>query len=152
MTDTKSASASDTKSPDANKSSAKTAGAKERSLGELFGDLTRETGNLVRKEVQLAKTEMTQKAVKIAKSLVYVVVAAVFGLGAFMALVAFLILALSVFVANWLAALLVTLLFGAMAAILALKGVAALKKVNFVPQQTIETLKEDVQWAKNQVN
>ena len=123
---------------------------KDKSLGELFGDLTRETSTLVRQEVQLAKTEMTQKAAKIGKNLGLAVAGAVFGLGAFMAFVAFLILAVSLVVASWLAALIVTALLGIVAAILALKGIAAIKSVNVVPQQTVETLKEDVQWAKEQ--
>lgn len=123
---------------------------KEKTLGELFGDLTRETSTLVRQEVQLAKTEMTQKAAKIGKNLGFAVAGAVFGLGAFMAFVAFLILAIGLFVKLWLAALIVTLLLGALAAVLALKGIAAIKSVSVVPQQTVETLKEDVQWAKEQ--
>lgn len=124
---------------------------KDKSLGELLRDLTRDIGNLVRQEIQLAKTEATQKATKIAKSLVFVVVGAVFGLGAFLAMIAFLILALGNFMHLWMAALLVTLLFGALAATFALMGINKLKAVDPVPQQTVETLKEDAQWAKQQL-
>ena len=124
---------------------------KDKSLGELFGDLTRETSTLVRQEVQLAKTEMTQKAAKIGKNLGLAVAGAVLGLGAFMALVVFLIFAVAIVVVKvWLAALIVTVVLGALAAILALKGIAAIKSVSMVPQQTVETIKEDVQWAKEQ--
>ncbi len=126
-------------------------GTKDRSLGELLRDLTRDIGNLVRQEIELAKTEATQKATKIAKSLVFVVIGALFGLGAFLASIAFLIAALHVFLPLWLAALLVTLGFGALAAVFALTGIKKIKAVNPVPQQTLETLKEDAQWAKNQL-
>lgn len=123
---------------------------KDKSLGELFGDLTRETSNLVRQEVQLAKTEMSQKAAIVGKSAVLAVAGALFGLGAFGALIATLILLLSKFVDAWIAALIVTAVLGALAAVLALAGIGAIKKASLAPKHTVETLKEDVQWVKEQ--
>ena len=124
---------------------------KDKSLGELFGDLTRETSTLVRQEVQLAKTELAQKAAVIGKSAVLAVAGALLGLGAFGAFVAMLILLLVRFGLDaWLAALIVTAVLGGIAAALALAGIGAIKKASLAPKQTIETLKEDVQWAKEQ--
>ena len=124
---------------------------KDKSLGELFGDLTRETSNLVRQEVQLAKTELAQKAAVVGKSAVLAIAGALLGLGAFGAFVATLILLLVKFGFDaWLAALIVTVVLGGLAAALALAGIGAIKKASLAPKQTIETLKEDVQWAKEQ--
>ena len=124
---------------------------KDKSLGELFGDLMRETSNLVRQEVQLAKTEMTQKAAIVGKSLGLAIAGALLGLGAFGAFVATMILLLVKFGLDaWLAALIVTAVLGGLAAMLALMGIGAIKKASLAPQQTIEALKEDVQWAKEQ--
>lgn len=124
---------------------------KDKSLGELFGDLMRETSNLVRQEVQLAKTEMTQKAAIVGKSLGLAIAGALLGLGAFGAFVATMILLLVKFgLEAWLAALIVTAVLGGLAAMLALMGIGAIKKASLAPQQTIEALKEDVQWAKEQ--
>ena len=124
---------------------------KDKSLGELFGDLMCETSNLVRQEVQLAKTEMTQKAAIVGKSLGLAIAGALLGLGAFGAFVATMILLLVKFGLDaWLAALIVTAVLGGLAAMLALMGIGAIKKASLAPQQTIETLKEDVQWVKEQ--
>ena len=124
---------------------------KDKSLGELFGDLMRETSNLVRQEVQLAKTEMTQKAAIVGKSLGLAIAGALLGLGAFGAFVATMILLLVKFGLDaWLAALIVTAVLGGLAAALALMGISAIKKASLAPKHTVETLKEDVQWAKEQ--
>lgn len=121
----------------------------DKSLVELFRDLASETKTLVQQEIRLAKTEATQKATKIAKSLVLVVIGAVLGLSAFLAMIAFLILLIGVFVKLWLAALIVTVVLGALAAALALAGLKKMKNVG-APTQTIRSLKDDAQWAKNQ--
>jgi len=123
---------------------------KDKSLGELFSDLTRETSTLVRKEVELAKTEMGQKVAVVGKSAGLAVAGALMGLGAFGAFVAMLIMLLSNYVAPWIAALIVTLVLGGLAAALALAGIGAIKKASLAPKHTVETLKEDVQWAKEQ--
>lgn len=123
---------------------------KDKSLGELFGDLTRETSTLVRKEVELAKTEMSQKVAIVGKSAGLAVAGALLGLGAFGAFVAMLIMLLSNYVPDWIAALIVALVLGGLAAALALAGIGAIKKASLAPKHTVETLKEDVRWAKEQ--
>jgi nitrate/nitrite transporter NarK len=77
--------------------------------------------------------------------------AGLFGLGAFGALTALLILVLAEAMNAWLAALIVTVLWGAIAAVLALQGKHKVEEATPPqPEQTIETLKEDVEWAKRQ--
>ena len=124
-----------------------------KSLGELFGDLSKEVSALVRQEVQLAKTEITGKVTEIALGAVALVVAAVLGLGAYLVLLAAAVLALSLVLPGWAAALIVAAVLLVGAGICAIIGIGNVKKAakNPLPQKTIETLKEDAQWLKNQV-
>jgi len=120
------------------------------SLGELFSDLARETGTLVRQEVQLAKTEMTVTAKEAGKDATLIGVGAVVGLVALLALVAGVILALGQFIPLWLSAMFVAALLGIAAYLLVQKGRERLKFVSPVPRETAQTLKEDKQWATRQ--
>lgn len=124
----------------------------ERSLGELFGDLARETGTLVRQEVQLAKTEMTQKASAVGKEIGFLAVGGLVAYAGLLALIATLIIILgTVGMPWWLASLIVGLVVAGVGYFLVQKGLAALKHQSMAPQQTIQTLKEDRQWAKEQM-
>ena len=124
----------------------------ERSLGELFGDLARETSTLVRQEVQLAKTEMTQKATAVGKDIGFLAVGGLIAYAGLLALIATLIIILGTAgLPWWLAALIVTVVVLAIGGILVQRGLAALKQQSMVPEQTIQTLKEDRQWAKEQM-
>ena len=123
----------------------------DRSIGELFSELLRETTALLRQEVQLAKAEMTQKGKRAGVGVGIVGAAGVVALLALGALTAFFILALDGALANWLAALVVALAYGAIAAGLYFAGKEKVQEAGSpVPEQTVETLKEDVEWAKNQ--
>jgi len=124
----------------------------ERSLGELFGDLARETSVLVRQEVQLAKTEMTQKASAVGKDIGFLAVGGAVAYAGLLALVATLIIILgTVGLPWWLASLIVGVVVAGIGYFLVQKGLAALKHESLAPQQTIQTLKEDRQWAKEQM-
>ncbi len=124
----------------------------ERSLGELFGDLARETGVLVRQEVQLAKTEMAQKASAIGKDIGLLAVGGAVAYAGVLALITTAIIVLgTVGLPWWLAALIVTIVVLAIGGILVQRGLTALKHESMAPQQTIETLNEDRQWAKEQM-
>jgi len=124
----------------------------ERSLGELFGDLARETSTLVRQEVQLAKTEMTQKATEVGKDIGFLAVGGLVAYAGLLALIATLIIILGTAgLPWWLAALIVTIVVLAIGGILVQRGLAALKQQSMAPEQTIQTLKEDRQWAKEQM-
>lgn len=122
------------------------------STGDLVRRLSDDASTLIRQEVELAKAELSEKAKQAGIGAGMFGGAGVVGLLATGALTACLILALAEFVAPWLAALIVTVVYGAIAAVLVLRG---RKKVEEAgppqPEQTVETLKEDVQWAKSQV-
>lgn len=125
----------------------------EKSLGELFSDLTRESSNLVRQEVNLAKAELTQKAAKVGKDAVLIAAGGFIAYAGALVLFAA-IVALLVEVAHmpvWGAALLVSLVALIGGGLLAMSGINALKKIDPTPHNTIDTLKEDAQWAKQQL-
>jgi uncharacterized membrane protein YqjE len=123
---------------------------RDRGLGELVKDLASQTSTLVRQEIQLAQAEVTQRgklAGKGAGMLAGAAVTALLGLGAFTAL---LIIALDSFLPLWLATLIVTLLWFAVAAALGMSGKKALQASTPPAPQTVETVKEDIEWAKTQ--
>ena len=122
----------------------------DKSLGELFGELASETSTLVRQEVQLAKMEIMGHVTAGVSGVAFLVIAGSLAFAGFLALVASAILALSLILAPWLAALLIGLALLLVGGILMLLAVPRLKKVAEPPKQTIETLKEDAQWMKEQ--
>jgi uncharacterized membrane protein YqjE len=121
---------------------------RDRGIGELVKELAGQTSTLVRQEIRLAQAEVTEKgklAGKGAGMLGGAAVAALLGLGA---LTALLIVALDAAMPLWLAALIVTVLWLAVAAVLAAAGRSALQSATPPAPQTVETVKEDIQWAK----
>jgi len=123
----------------------------DRSLGELFADLSRETTTLVRQEVDLAKTEMTQKASRVLKNIGFLAIGGAVAYAGFLAIIAAVIILLAAILPWWLSALLVGIVIAAIGGFLIWKGLDALKKEDLVPRETLETLKEDQEWAKEQV-
>ena len=123
---------------------------RERPVGELLKQLANETTTLVRQELELAKAEMREKAGKAGPGVGMWGAAGVVALVALGSLTAFLILALDGVMPNWLAALIVGLVYSAIAGLLYARGKKRVEEAGSpVPEQTIETLKEDVQWAKH---
>jgi MFS family permease len=122
---------------------------RDQPIGELVKDLASETSTLVRQEIDLAKAEMTERGKRAGKGAAILGAAALVGLLAAGALTAFLIAALDLAMATWLAALVVTVVLGAIAAALALTGRKQIQEAAPpVPEQAIDSVKEDVQWAK----
>jgi uncharacterized membrane protein YqjE len=123
---------------------------RDRGIGELVKDLAGQTSTLVRQEIKLAQAEVTEKgkvAGRGAGMLAGAGVAALLMLGT---LTAVLVVALDSALPLWLAALIVTLLWGVVAAVLAQAGRKALRAATPPAPQTVETVKEDIQWAKTQ--
>jgi len=124
----------------------------DRSLGELFSEVTKDLSTLMRQEVELAKAEVRQEAARAGQAAgllggagvsglltaIFASLAAMFGLRAWMDI-------------GW-AALIVAVVWGIVGAVLFSSGRARLKTVNPVPQRTVETIKEDVQWTKNRAS
>jgi hypothetical protein len=124
---------------------------REEPIGDLLKRLSNETTTLVKMELDLAKAEMTQKGKEAGAGAGLLSGGAIAGLMALGSLTAFLILLLDGALPNWAAALIVTLLWAAVAGFLALQGKNKLQDAGPpAPEQTIETVKEDVQWAKTQ--
>jgi Putative Actinobacterial Holin-X, holin superfamily III len=125
---------------------------REQSMGELFKELSNELSTLVRQELKLAQAEMTEKGKKAGIGAGMFGGAGIAGLLALGTLTACLIAALSKGMDVWLAALIVTVVYGAVAGVLALSGKKRVAEATPpVPEQTVETVKEDVQWAKTQM-
>jgi len=123
----------------------------ERSLGELFGDLSKDTVNLVKGELELAKTEMTQKATQVSKDIGFLAIGGAVAYAGALALGAALIIILATIgLPWWLAALLVGLVVAGIGYFLIQKGLTELKRQNMAPTNTIQTIKEDVEWMKEQ--
>jgi len=121
---------------------------RERGIGELVKDLANQTSSLVRQEIKLAQAEVTQKGKLAGRGAGMLGGAAVFALLALGALTTLLIVALDAALPLWLAALLITLLWCVVAAALGLSGRKALQASTPPTPQTVETVKEDIQWAK----
>jgi uncharacterized membrane protein YqjE len=125
--------------------------ARDESFGQLLSDLSADTSKLVRQEVALAQAELTQKAKAAGKGAGMFAGAAVMALAMLGALTAFLIVLIDLVAPLWAAALAITVLWALVAAVLALAGRTEIKRATPVkPEQTVETVKEDVSWAKNQ--
>lgn len=123
----------------------------ERSFAELFQDILANVQEIIRSEFRLAKAEVREEAVKARRSV------SMLGAGVFIGLYAlgFLLLAavygLETVVPSWLAALIVGAAIAVAATVLLSIGRNRLKQVHPVPEKTVATLKENVQWAKHQV-
>ncbi len=111
---------------------------RERSIGELFSKLSNETSTLIRQEMELARAELTEKGKEAGKGAGLLGGAATVALLGAGAITAGIVLLLDLAIAAWLAAIIV-----------GLKGRDSIKAATPpVPEQTVETVKEDVEWAK----
>ena len=124
----------------------------DRSIGDLFADLSRETSTLVRKEVELAKTEMTNTAKDVGKNVGALAIGGAVAYAGVLALVYGIIIALGDLLNNlWVSAFIVGAVIVVIGYMMIQKGLSALKKLDPVPHHTVETLKEDKEWAKDQI-
>jgi len=124
----------------------------DRSLGQLFGDLSRQLGTLVRQEIELAKTETTARVTSLGRDAAMIGAGAALGYAALLVgLVGMAILLADLGLTPWLAFVVVALLAGGIAAVLVQQGRERLQRTDVAPRQTIETLKDDAAWAKERV-
>ena len=122
---------------------------RDRPIGEIASELTRDLSLLVRQELELAKAEMAQKGKTAVPGLEMLGAAGAAGLMAAGALTACAVLVLAIFLPSWLAALVVGVVLAAAAYLLVMRGKEQVGKAGApIPEQTIETVKEDVEWAK----
>jgi len=123
----------------------------ERSLGELFTDLTRELTTLVRQELLLARTELGQKAVRVGRDVASVAIGGAVAYAGLLAIIAAVIIGLAdLGLPWWLSALLVGVAVALVGYFLIQRGLSALRREDLTPRQTIETLREDARFVKEQ--
>jgi len=120
--------------------------------GTLITGVIKDVQDLLRAEVRLAKTELKEDASGIGKGVAFIAGGAVVGLVGFVFLMLAVTYLLDKVVDRWIAAAIVGLALVAIAAIVALTGKKQLSAANLKPDQTIETLKEDQEWAKQQIS
>jgi uncharacterized membrane protein YqjE len=123
---------------------------RDRSTSELLKQLSDQTTNLVRQEIELAKLEFREKGKKAGLGAGMFGGAGLFGVFALGTLTACIVLALATFLPAWLAALIVTVVYGAVAGVLALRGRAEVQQATPpLPEQAVDSTKEDVRWVKS---
>ena len=123
----------------------------DRSLGDLFGSLTSQLGQPIHKEVELARTEITANAVRTGKNATLIGVGGVVAYGGFLVLLAAAVGLLTTLGLDlWLSALIVGLAVIGIGLLLVQRGRSQLEAASLAPTKTIETLKEDAEWAKDQ--
>jgi uncharacterized membrane protein YqjE len=126
--------------------------ARERPTADLLRELSEQTTTLVRKEIELAKVELAEKGKRAGAGAGMFAGAALLGAFAFGAVTACLILALATAIAPWLAALVVGVVYAAIAGVLALTGRKQVRKATPpVPEQAVDSTKEDLEWLKTRV-
>jgi uncharacterized membrane protein YqjE len=122
----------------------------DASLGELFGRMTTDLSTLVRKEMELARVEMKEEVTRAGKAGGTLGAAAVAGLMALILLSFALAWGLAEIMPEGFAFLIVGALYAIGAFVLFSTGRKKMQQVNPVPEQTVETLKEDAQWLRDQ--
>ncbi|MDP8939873.1 MAG: phage holin family protein, partial [Actinomycetota bacterium] len=115
----------------------------DRSVGELLGDLYRGASQVISLEIELAKTEMSQKASRVGKNVGFLAAGGAIAYAGFLALIFAIIAILATFMPIWLAALIVALVVLAIGGVLVWSGLKTLQQESPAPQRTIQTLKED---------
>jgi uncharacterized protein YacL len=121
----------------------------ERSLGELFGDLSRQLSTLIRQEIALARAEMTARAGTAGRGAAMIGVGGAVAYAGVLAIVAAaVLLVIEMGVTPWLAALIVGIVVAAIGAALAMRGRDEISRTSLAPQRTIETIRDDAAVAK----
>jgi hypothetical protein len=124
----------------------------DRSLGQLFGDLSRQLTTLVRQEIDLARAETTAKVTNAGRDAAMVGAGgAVAYAGALVLLGAVVLILIRLGLDAWLAALIVGVIAVAVGAVLVDQGRKRLQHVDVVPERAIDTAREEAEWAKEQL-
>ena len=122
----------------------------ERSLGELFAELAQESSTLVRQEVSLAKTEITQKASRAGRHVGILAAGGAVAYAGLLAILAGVIALLDAVMPLWVAALLVGVVVAVVGYVLVRRALEALRREDFAPRETIECVQADQRWGSEQ--
>lgn len=123
----------------------------ERSIGELFGELARQTTVLIRQEILLAKVELGQKASKAGRQVGLIALGGLVLYAGLLAIITAIILLLADYITPWIAALVVGVVVLGIGYGVLKQQLNALQKLDPKPRATIETLRQDKEWAKEQL-
>lgn len=129
-----------------------TTGHAEPSLGQLFTELSDDMSTLVRQELELAKAETVQKVSRATRSVILMVAGGLLAYAGFIALVIAAAIALGSLMPYWLSSLIVGLVVIVIGGLLVMSGRSSLTNLSLVPENTVESLKQDARWAKEQVS
>jgi hypothetical protein len=123
----------------------------DRSLGELFAELTDETRTLIRQEVELAKVELSEKAARVGKDVGYLAAGGAVAYAGLLTLVGALVLGLSNYITLGWSALIIGIIVAFIGGFLVYRGFNDLRNANLAPRRTIQTLKETKTWMKREM-
>ena len=124
----------------------------DQSLGELVGDLYQGASRVISLEIELAKTELSQKASRVGKNVGFLAAGGAIVYAGFLTLIFAIIAILATFMPLWLSALIVALIVLGAGGALVMSGLKTLQQESPMPQRTLETLKEDKEWMTDQTN
>ena len=123
----------------------------DRSLGELFSDLSQQTADLIRQEMRLAKAELSEKFSDAGRHALMIGAAVIFALTAVIAVAAATtLLMIELGLAPWLSAAITAAVMAVIAFVLAQSGISALRMTTIAPVETMQSIKETTQWLKNE--
>lgn len=122
----------------------------QRSFSDVLQDIVGNIQQIVRAEVRLAQVEIKEKANRASKPLSVLVAGAVLGLYGLGFLLLAVVYGLSLVLPAWAAAVIVGVIMAIIAGGLVASGFTKLKEINPVPEKTVQTMKENAQWAKEQ--
>lgn len=124
----------------------------DRSLGELFGDFSRESSTLLRQEIALARTELSVTAGNVMSDMRLLVMGGAVVYAGALTVIAAVVLLLGMAIPVWASALLVGVAVLIVGGALTQAGLQRLKQRSMQPEQTVESLREDAEWLKSQVS
>jgi hypothetical protein len=123
----------------------------ERTLSELFNDLSRDARILVRQEVALAKIELKEKGTQIGKDVAMIAAGGAIAYAGFLVLLGAIVIGLALFIPLWLSALIVSIVVLVAGLLMVQQGQSSLRERNLTPRHTVESLKENKEWAQEQL-
>jgi uncharacterized membrane protein YqjE len=122
----------------------------DRTFAEVLQDIVRHVQEIVRSEVRLAKVEIREEAAKSKSSAIMLSAGALTAFFAMFFLLFMMVAALALVMPAWAADLIVALVLGVAAAVMLSTGMKRFREIHAAPQRTVETIKENVEWAKQQ--
>ena len=122
----------------------------DRPLSDVLQSIVRNVQEIVRSEVRLAKTEIREEAVKAKSAALFLGVGAVIAIFAVLFLLLTILYVLALVMPSWAAAVIMGALLAVAASVMLMTGLRRLKLIHPTPERTVETIKENVEWAKQQ--